>query len=174
MTRWFKLVQSATYSWKSKVTGKGYHFVADKAVAVEEVRDHERFENQPDQFVEVDERGNILDQVAGTAQHAFSRKGMVQQPRSYSKVGKKPTPAAVVIPTPEPPKPSAPRTVVSSNKTEPPAEDKVKAESEKASEVDASSESPPLEDSAPKKVKKSKKASKKSKKSKKLGRTDNN
>lgn len=118
MTRWFKLTQSTTYEWKSKRSGKFYQFFGDKIVPVDDVGDQERFINLPDRFVEVDERGNVIDQSTGrTLPSSFSRKGMVR-PRTYTKIVK----SGVA----EPPKQeAAPRTVVSGTKKAEPSAKKV-------------------------------------------------
>jgi hypothetical protein len=113
VTRWFKLTQSTTYEWKSKRSGKYYVFAGDRIVAVDHEGDQERFLRMPNQFVEVDQRGSIIDQQTGqTLPPAFSRKGMVSPPRSYTKIAR-------TSKVEEPPKPEpAPRKIVSSKKAE--------------------------------------------------------
>lgn len=155
MTRWFTLTSATTYNWKSKASGRYYQFVDVKPIAVDHPVDQLRFSSTTNRFVEVDEKGNILNKEDGgtMTRSAFSRRGMAKQPKSYAKIRKTVVPAPVVAPA----KPVAPRTVVSSNKTTAP--DKPEATPEPTT--------------APKKAKKARKSRKKaSKKSKKSGRTN--
>ena len=110
MTRWFMLTQSTTYAWKSKRSGRSYQFVAQKTVAIDNVRDQDHFLNNTERFVEVDVRGNPIDRDTGQrmSRTAFSRKGMIKKPRTYSKLTKQSMPAPAPAPVPEPPKPAAP------------------------------------------------------------------
>ena len=167
MVRWFTLTSATTYNWRSKVSGEYYQFVGDKAIAVTHPRDQERFSNNTQRFVEVDEKGSILDKERGgtMTRSAFSRRGMVKQPQSYTRVGQRvAAPVAAVVP--EPAKPVATRTVTSSKKAVILPEVVAEVEPTK----DAISESAPPEDSAPKKAKKAKKAKRAPKKAKKSGR----
>lgn len=112
MTKWFRLSNGTSYSWKSKLSGKSYSFEnSDQCVAVDNVDDQIRMLGMPDRLVEVDQRGGAIVQAVGQpVPMAFSRHGMVQ-PRSYAKI----TRSSPAVPDSSQEVP-APRKIVSSKK----------------------------------------------------------